>query len=283
MRENVPVLQPRSQASRQRRRRGGARARSRASPRTRPRRSCASARSRPTSSWRRPAACRRRSSAGLATLLTIRLLVEAGLARASRGRRAAAGIAPLQRVLRDDMHQHAGPQRGRAPRAAAAAPRPGCRRCCRAARGGSRRPYRPAASADRGTARRTGGSRPTARPCASASKEGMSMKTGSRAVPLDVVGGGILQDHALVERRAHQVEMQQRRILQHAEGPFVGIGDEGDARVLRARPPSRLRPRRALGDARSVATMLPRSISSAKNGAALSRSQFASAFALMPR
>ncbi len=54
------------------------------------------------------------------------------------------------------------------------------------------------------------------------------MKTGWMPPPLDVVGGGVLQDHAGTQRSLEEIEVQQRRILQHAEGPFVRVGYERD-------------------------------------------------------
>ncbi len=54
----------------------------------------------------------------------------------------------------------------------------------------------------------------------------------SRAAPLDVVRGRILEHQVLVERAAKQLELQQRRIAQHRERPLVRIRDEGNALVL---------------------------------------------------
>ncbi len=50
---------------------------------------------------------------------------------------------------------------------------------------------------------------------------------GTRAAPLDVVRRGVLQDQPVVERRQHQVELQQRRLPEHREAPLVRIRDEG--------------------------------------------------------
>ena len=43
------------------------------------------------------------------------------------------------------------------------------------------------------------------------------------AHPLDVEGGGVLQRHALPERRERHVELQERCVSEHAERPFVGV------------------------------------------------------------
>ena len=52
------------------------------------------------------------------------------------------------------------------------------------------------------------------------------------AVPLHVVRGGVFQDHSLVQRLAHQLQVQQRGILQHPERPFVGVGNERNSLML---------------------------------------------------
>ena len=44
------------------------------------------------------------------------------------------------------------------------------------------------------------------------------------ADPLNIERGRILQRHALVERRQEEVDLQERRVLQHAETPLIRIG-----------------------------------------------------------
>ena len=95
------------------------------------------------------------------------------------------------------------------------------------------------------------------------------MKTGWTPLPLDVVGGGVLQDHAGAQRCLEQIEVQQRRVLQHAEGPFVGVGDERDPRMLEHGSPvaAELQPRVALGPARSRRCCPARSARGRRRGA----------------
>ncbi len=52
-----------------------------------------------------------------------------------------------------------------------------------------------------------------------------------RSAPLDVVGRGVLEDESLLERGEEQVELEERRVLQHPERPLVGVGDHGNALV----------------------------------------------------
>ena len=59
------------------------------------------------------------------------------------------------------------------------------------------------------------------------------------AVPLDVERGGVLQRHLLVERRQREVELQEGRVPQHAEGPLVGVRHDRDAGMLQHRRPRR--------------------------------------------
>ena len=54
---------------------------------------------------------------------------------------------------------------------------------------------------------------------------------GERALELHVVGRGVLQDHVVLEGGQQQVELQERRVLQHRERPLVRIRDERDALV----------------------------------------------------
>ena len=51
------------------------------------------------------------------------------------------------------------------------------------------------------------------------------------ALELDVVGRRVLEDEIVVERVQQQVELQERGVLQHREGPLVRIRDERDALV----------------------------------------------------
>ena len=51
------------------------------------------------------------------------------------------------------------------------------------------------------------------------------------AVELHVVGGGVLGEDALGQRLAAELELEQRGVLQHREGPLVGVGDHPDAIV----------------------------------------------------
>src|SRR5919108_1351195 len=53
-----------------------------------------------------------------------------------------------------------------------------------------------------------------------------------RAAELDVVGRGVLEDQAGADRAPHEVELEQRRVAEHPEGPLVGVGDDGDDVVL---------------------------------------------------
>ncbi len=57
----------------------------------------------------------------------------------------------------------------------------------------------------------------------------------ARALELDVVGRRVLQHHVVLERRQQQVELQQRGVLQHREGPLVRVRDERDALVAQDR------------------------------------------------
>jgi hypothetical protein len=40
---------------------------------------------------------------------------------------------------------------------------------------------------------------------------------------IEVVGGGVLQADAFIQAGKHEVELQQRRIPEHFEGPFVRV------------------------------------------------------------
>jgi hypothetical protein len=51
------------------------------------------------------------------------------------------------------------------------------------------------------------------------------------AAELHVVRRRVLQDHVLLQRRQQQVELAQRRVLEHREGPLVRVRDERDALV----------------------------------------------------
>ena len=52
------------------------------------------------------------------------------------------------------------------------------------------------------------------------------------AFPLKVVRRGVLQTDAFVEAGQHQVELQQRRVSEHLERPFVRVGHERKLFVL---------------------------------------------------
>ena len=67
---------------------------------------------------------------------------------------------------------------------------------------------------------------------------------GTRADPLHVERRGVLQGHLLVEGGEGQVELQQRSVAQHAERPFVGVGDDRHALVFEDGGPSVRRRRR---------------------------------------
>ena len=54
-----------------------------------------------------------------------------------------------------------------------------------------------------------------------------------RALELHVVRRRVLQDHVVVERREQQVELEERRVLQHREGPLVWVRDERDPLVAK--------------------------------------------------
>ena len=76
----------------------------------------------------------------------------------------------------------------------------------------------------------------------------------ARAAELDVVGRGVLQDHALLERREEQVQLDERGVLEHRERPLVGVRHERDAlvpehrrRLVHQQPAQRLGALRALG------------------------------------
>ena len=56
-----------------------------------------------------------------------------------------------------------------------------------------------------------------------------------RPLELHVVGRGVLQHEVVLERREQQVELDQRRVLQHREGPLVRVRDERDALVAQDR------------------------------------------------
>ena len=54
-----------------------------------------------------------------------------------------------------------------------------------------------------------------------------------RPAPLHVVGRGVLEDEALVERREEQVELEESSVPQHSERPLVRVGDDRDALVAK--------------------------------------------------
>ena len=56
-----------------------------------------------------------------------------------------------------------------------------------------------------------------------------------RPAELDVVGRRVLEDQALLDRPPEQLELQQRGVPQHREGPLVRIRDERDDVVLKHR------------------------------------------------
>ena len=72
--------------------------------------------------------------------------------------------------------------------------------------------------------------------------------------PLDVEGGGVLQRHALLERRERHVELQERCVSEHAERPFVGVGHHRDRLVFQDSDPLGVQGRQT----RSVADLLGR-------------------------
>ena len=49
---------------------------------------------------------------------------------------------------------------------------------------------------------------------------------------LDVVRGGVLDGQPGGEGALEQVELEDRRVLEHGEGPLVWVADEGEQRVL---------------------------------------------------
>ena len=51
------------------------------------------------------------------------------------------------------------------------------------------------------------------------------------AAPLDVVGRRVLEHEPLVERAEEEVELEQRRVLEHPERPLVRVRDDRDALV----------------------------------------------------
>ena len=58
-----------------------------------------------------------------------------------------------------------------------------------------------------------------------------------RAFPLEVVGRGVLQPDALIQRGEHEVELQERRVPEHLERPFVRVRHERQLLVFEhARP-----------------------------------------------
>ena len=158
-------------------------------------------------------------------------LVEAGFGQRAPDVPRTARIAPLQRVLRDDVHEDAGPrqiarreqrpQRMRGnPIDIAAQPRSEIDALVGLHHQGIEEQLAELPVAD-----------PRLPPAQQL--EGRDVDEDRlRAAPLDVVGGGVLQDHAGAERRLEEIEVQQRGVLQHAEGPFVGIGDERDPGML---------------------------------------------------
>ena len=52
-----------------------------------------------------------------------------------------------------------------------------------------------------------------------------------RAAELHVVGRGVLQDQVARQGGLQQLELQERRVLEHPEGPLVGVRDERDRLV----------------------------------------------------
>ena len=58
--------------------------------------------------------------------------------------------------------------------------------------------------------------------------------------PLDVVRRGILERHPVVESRQRDIELEERRILEHSERPLVGIRDERDRFVFEDTRPLRV-------------------------------------------
>ena len=52
------------------------------------------------------------------------------------------------------------------------------------------------------------------------------------APELDVIGGGVGQSEAVGEQLGVEIEVQQRGRLQGRKGPFIGIGNEVEPRVL---------------------------------------------------
>ena len=73
---------------------------------------------------------------------------------------------------------------------------------------------------------------------------------GTRAAPLDVEGGRVLEGHLFVERRTRHVELEQGGVLEHAERPLVRVRNHGHPFVLEDRHPAgrERRQRRGVGD-----------------------------------
>ena len=71
------------------------------------------------------------------------------------------------------------------------------------------------------------------------SNESVSMKTGRPPLELDVVRARVAQGEAAVQRALLELEREQRRVLELAERPLVGIGDEVGPARAGARPPRR--------------------------------------------
>ena len=77
---------------------------------------------------------------------------------------------------------------------------------------------------------------------------------GLRASPLDVVRRAVLEHKALVERFEKELELEQRRVLEHPECPLVGIGDDGEPVVAENAlyAPSREHVRKPVGRAHAL-------------------------------
>ena len=61
---------------------------------------------------------------------------------------------------------------------------------------------------------------------------------GTRAAPLDVEGGRVLEGHLFVERRTRHVELEQGGVLEHAERPLVRVRHDRQQLVLENRHPA---------------------------------------------
>ena len=160
---------------------------------------------------------------------------------------------PLQIRLRGHMAQHAAPPVFQPAKHAAEDDRIDAFQLAAQPRLERNLACRPPASADTASCGRTGCSLPRPLRARNGANDSTSMNTGVTPRNCTLYARGIFQYPVMPQRAIQDLQVQQRRVAQHRESPFVGIAEEGNAFMLehkraggkRAAPPISPAPLRA--------------------------------------